>query len=273
MHAFSYHRAASVAEAVEQVRAAEDAAFLAGGMTLIPALKLRLAAPSLLVDVGGLGALRAITAERDRVTIGALASHASVAGSPVVQERLPAVAALAAGIGDAQVRNRGTVGGSLANNDPATDWPAAVLALAASIRTDRRIIAADDFFTGMFETALGPDELIVAIDVVRPRRAAYVKFPRPGSGYALAGVFVAETAGGSRVAVTGAGSCVFRVPEMEAALAERFAPDVLAGIAVAPDDCISDLHASADYRAHLAAVVAGRAVAAAVAAAPPRQTL
>lgn len=269
MHAFSYHRAESVAEAVQRVGAAEDGAFLAGGMTLIPALKLRLAAPSLLVDVGNLGALRAITAERDQVTIGALASHASVAESPVVQERLPAVAALAAGIGDAQVRNRGTIGGSLANNDPATDWPPAVLALAAVIHTDRRVIAADDFFTGMFETALDPDELITAVAFVRPRRAAYVKVSRPGSGYALAGVFVADTANGPRVAVIGAGPCVFRVPEMEKALAGRFAPEALAGTAVPADDLISDLHASADYRAHLVTVVAGRAVAM---AAPP-QTL
>ncbi|MBK8907695.1 MAG: xanthine dehydrogenase family protein subunit M [Rhodospirillales bacterium] len=272
MHAFSYHRARTVTEAVQQVGASDAAAFLAGGMTLIPALKLRLAAPSLLVDVGSLGALRAITAERDLVTIGALASHASVAESPVVQERLPAVAALAAGIGDAQVRNRGTIGGSLANNDPATDYPAAVLALAATIHTDRRAIAADAFFIGMFETALASDELITAIAFRRPRRAAYVKFSRPGSGYALAGVFVAETADGPRVAVTGAGPCVFRVPEIEAALATRFAPDAIAEDAVAPDDLISDLHASAEYRAHLVSVVARRAIAAAVAA-PLRQTL
>lgn len=264
MHPFDYIQPGSVAEAVGLMRDTADARFLAGGMTLIPVMKQRLAAPSLLIDLARLAELRAISAKGGTLTIGALARHAAVAESPVVQARIPALASLAAGIGDAQVRNRGTIGGSLANNDPVADYPAAMLALGARIRTDRRCIDADAFFTGMFATALEPDEMIIQVEVPVPEAAAYQKFEQPASHYAVAGVMVAKAADGVRVAVTGAGSGVFRMPAMEAALADDFTPAAITGIAVPADGLNADLHASAEYRAHLVAVLAGRAVAAAM---------
>ncbi|MGF1640053.1 MAG: FAD binding domain-containing protein [Rhodospirillales bacterium] len=263
MRPFSYHRPATVAEAVALLRAAPNGRFLSGGMTLIPALKQRLAAPSDLIDLAAIDGLAAIRIDGDRLVVGAMASHDAVATSAIVRAAIPGLADLARGIGDPQVRNRGTLGGAIANNDPAADYPAAVLALGATIETDRRRIAADGFFTGLFETALEADEPVVAVRFPIPRRAAYAKFRQRGSGYAVAGVMVAATAGGVRLAVTGAGPCVFRVPAMEAALTERFHPDGLAGCAIAADGLNADLHAAADYRAHLVSVMAGRAVAAA----------
>jgi carbon-monoxide dehydrogenase medium subunit len=264
MHPFSYHRAASVEDAVLRIRAAADGRFLAGGMTLVPVLKQRLAQPSDVIDLGRLVTLRAITAERDVVTIGALATHAAVARSPVVGERLPALARLAAGIGDAQVRHRGTIGGSLANNDPAADYPAAVLALAATIGTDRRTIAAEAFFTGMFATALAADELITQVVFRRPLAAGYAKLRQPASGYPLVGVFVAQTAAGVRVAVTGAAPRVFRAEALERALAGNFSPAAVGGVRWPEEGLLADLHASPAYRAHLIGVLARRAVQAAL---------
>lgn len=262
MYAFDYHRAGSVDEAVAKLRQSADTKILAGGMTLLPTMKLRLAQPDALVDLGGIEELRRIEGG-DPLVIGAMATHGEVAESAAVCSAIPALAALAGGIGDPQVRNRGTIGGSLANSDPAADYPAAALALGATIRTDRREIPADDYFLGMFETALEPDEIIVAVSFPRPARAGYVKFANPASRYAVVGVMVAETAVGMRVAVTGAASVVFRLPEMEAALTREFSPAALEHISVPADELNEDLHASAEYRAHLIGVMARRAVAAA----------
>ena len=243
---------------------ADDAKFLAGGQTLIPTMKQRLASPARLIDISGIAELSFINAKSDSVDIGAGTKHAAVAGSADVRRLIPALAELAETIGDPAVRHMGTLGGSLANNDPAADYPAAVLALAASVRTTHRTIAADDFFTGMFSTALEDGEIIVSVSFPVAERAAYAKFPNPASRYALAGVFVAKTKGGVRVAVTGAGPGVFRVPSMEVALARNFNPSVLDDIAVSAEDMNSDLHASAEYRAHLVSVMAKRAVTAAL---------
>ncbi len=262
MYEFEYHRAGSVEEAAERLAASPETKLLAGGMTLLPTMKLRLAQPDVLVDLGGIEDLAGVTGE-DPLVIGAMTTHAQVAESDAVRSGIPALAALAGRIGDPQVRNRGTIGGSLANSDPAADYPAAVLALAATVRTNRREIPADDYFRGMFETALEPEEIIVGISFPRPRRAAYAKFANPASGYAVVGVFVADTARGVRVAVTGAGPCVFRVPEMEDALTRDFDAEALAGIEIPADDLNEDLHASAAYRAHLVGVMARRAVSAA----------
>lgn len=262
MYDFLYRRAASIEEAVEQLSASPEAKVLAGGMTLLPTMKLRLAQPDMLVDLGGIEELRGVSGD-DPVVIGAMTTHAEVAGSVHLARHIPALAAMAAGIGDAQVRNRGTLGGSLANSDPAADYPAAALALDATLRTNRRTIPADRYFRGMFDTALERDEIIVSVSFRKPTRAGYVKFANPASRYAVVGVFVAETAGGLRVAVTGAGPCVFRVAEMEAALSRDFSPEALDGIEVAAEELNEDLHASAEYRAHLVGVMARRAVAAA----------
>jgi carbon-monoxide dehydrogenase medium subunit len=264
MYDFAYQRATSVADAVAAIKANPEAKVMAGGLTLIPVMKQRLARPALLVDLAGIGTLKAITAEGGTVSIGALATHDAVATSPIVEERIPALAALASGIGDPQVRNRGTLGGSIANHDPAADYPAAMLALDAAIHTDRRVIAAADFFTGLFETALEPDEIVVRVNIAVPDKAAYAKFDQPASRYALVGVFVARAKGGAvRVAVTGAGPGVFRVPAMEQALARSWSPDAVAGIRVPADGINGDIHGSAEYRAHLVTVLAKRAVIAA----------
>lgn len=265
MYPFEYQKPADVKSAVQAVSGAGEGKFIAGGMTLLPTLKLRLARPDRLVDLGGLAELAGIRVERDRIEIGAMTRHADVAGSADVRRAIPALAALAGGIGDPLVRNRGTIGGSVANNDPAADYPSAVLGLGATVITDRREIAADAFFTGMFSTALAAGELITRIRFPVPKRAAYVKFPNPASRYAMVGVFVADTAAGIRVAVTGAGACVFRVAAFEAALAKRFAPEALDGLTVAADGLNQDLHGSAEYRASLVPVIAKRAVAAALA--------
>ena len=263
MYPFRYHRPRTLADALATLAGAEDGKLLAGGMTLLPTMKQRLAAPSDLVDIGGIEALGGIRRDGDALVLGALARHGEVAASATVREAIPALAALAEGIGDPQVRNRGTLGGSVANADPAADYPAALLALGATVHTDRRRIEADDFFTGLFETALEEEEAITAVAFPVARQAAYVKFPNPASRYAIVGVFVARGADAVRVAVTGAAGSVFRVPEMEDALAADFTPEALAGIAVSHDEMNEDIHASADYRAHLVTVMARRAVAAA----------
>jgi aerobic carbon-monoxide dehydrogenase medium subunit len=257
---FAYRRAKSVSDAEALFAKTPDAKFLAGGQTLIPTMKMRLAQPPELIDISGINELSFIRASSDTLTIGAGMKHDAVAVSSDVKRAIPALADLAEGIGDPAVRNMGTLGGSLANNDPAADYPAAALALAAIIKTTRRTIAADDFFTGMFSTALEDGEIITEVSFPIPERAAYVKFPNPASRYALAGVFVAKSKSGVRVAVTGAGPGVFRVPEMEAALAKKFSPDAVVHVKISADDLNSDIHASAEYRAHLVSVMAKRAV-------------
>ena len=261
MYNFDYHKPASLDQALALLGG--EALALAGGQTLIPTLKQRLAQPSALVDLSGIADLAGISADGAAVTIGAMTRHADVAGSADVKGAIPALAALADGIGDAQVRNRGTLGGSIANNDPAADYPAAVVGLGATVHTNQRTISGDDFFTGMFETALNEGELITKVSFPVPQAAAYAKFPNPASRYAMVGVFVARTAGGVRVAVTGAAPAVFRVGAMEQALAGNFSADAIAGISVPADQMNSDIHGSAEYRAHLVGVMAGRAVAAA----------
>jgi len=261
MYEFDYHPATNLDDAAARL-ADEEAKLVAGGMTLIPTLKLRLAKPTQLIDLGAIPALKGITEESDAVVIGAMTRHADVNRSAVVKRAIPAVAALAGMIGDPAVRNRGTIGGSIANNDPAADYPAAVVGLNATVRTNKREIAADQFFTGLFETALQPGEVVTAVRFPKVAQANYQKFKNPASRYAIVGVFVARTPAGVRVAVTGAGPCVFRVPAMEAALAGNFSPDAIKDIQIKDDELNSDIHASAEYRAHLVNVMARRAVAA-----------
>lgn len=263
MHNFAYHRPSSVADAVKAVGGSSDAKILAGGQTLLPTLKQRLASPADLVDLGGIADLKGIKMEGDGVTIGAMTTHAEVAASAVVKGAIPALAGLAGGIGDNQVRHRGTIGGSLANNDPAADYPSAVLALGATIRTNKREIKADDFFKGMFETALGEGEIITAVHFPKPEKAGYAKFRQPASLFALTGVFAAKTKGGVRVAVTGAGPSVFRSKELEAALSANFSADAAKGVKVPSSGLNNDLHGSPEYRAHLISVMGSRAVASA----------
>ncbi|MCI0517545.1 MAG: xanthine dehydrogenase family protein subunit M [Woeseiaceae bacterium] len=263
MYEFNYHRPASLKEARTILAGASDARIVAGGMTLLPAMKFRLARPSDLVDLAHVGELRGIREKGDQLEIGAMMRHAEIAGGELVRSRIAALADLAQGIGDPQVRNRGTLGGSVANSDPAADYPAAVLALDAVIRTDRRDIPAADFFTGMFETALAPAEILTSVVFRQPKRAAYAKFPNPASRYAVVGVMVAEHADAVRVAVTGAGPRAFRAPQLEQALSRNFSPASLDGLHIDADDFNSDMHATAEYRAHLVLVMARRAVAAA----------
>lgn len=264
MRDFAYHKPATVAAAAGLLATIEDAKVLAGGMTLLPTMKQRLATPEALVDLSALQ-LAGIEEADGIVTIGAMTCHADVAASSVLDRCLPGLAGLAGGIGDPQVRHRGTIGGSIANNDPAADYPAALLALGAEVVTDRRRIAADDFFVGLFETALAPGEIVTAVRLPVVRRAAYAKFRSPASRYALAGVFVASLPGGVRVAVTGAGPAVFRLQAAEAALDRSFTPEAARAVAVDPAGLNSDIHADAVYRAHLVGVMAARAVAAAIA--------
>jgi carbon-monoxide dehydrogenase medium subunit len=261
MYEFTYHRATSLDEAKAKLGEGDDPTLMAGGMTLIPTLKQRLAMPTDVIDLGGVADLAGIRVDGDTLAVGAMTKHDTVANSAEVKAFCPALADLAGMIGDPMVRNRGTIGGSVANNDPAADYPAAVLGLGATIVTDAREIPADDFFTGMFETALEPGEIIREFRFPKPKRAAYAKFPNPASRYAIVGVFVAEMDGGIRVAVTGAGPCVFRHGEMEAALAGQFSPDAIAGMQGDAAEMNSDIHASAEYRAHLVGVMARRAVA------------
>jgi aerobic carbon-monoxide dehydrogenase medium subunit len=262
MQDFQFQRPASLAAAVEALRNAPDGKYLAGGQSLIPLMKLGLAAPPQLVSLAGLAELRGVRVDGRELVIGASTVHADVAESAEVRRTIPALAHLASHIGDPQVRNRGTLGGSLAHDDPNADYPAAVLGLAATVQTDRRRIAADDFFKGLYQTALEPDEIITAVRFPIPEKAAYAKFPHPASRFALVGVFVAKTGGGVRVAVTGAAASVFRHPDMEKALASRFAPEAIANVAVPSAGLQSDPAGSAEYRAHLVGVMARRAVAA-----------
>jgi carbon-monoxide dehydrogenase medium subunit len=261
MYEFDYSRPTSLDE-IARLLGDADAKLVAGGMTLVPTLKMRLAKPSQLIDLGAIASLKGIREDGDALVIGAMTRHAEVNRSAVVKRAIPALAALAGMIGDPAVRNRGTIGGSIANNDPAADYPAAVVALNAVVRTNKREIAADSFFTGLFETALGEGEIVTGVRFPKVAQANYQKFRNPASRYAIVGVFVARSAGGVRVAVAGAGACVFRVPAMEAALAGNFTPDAIKDIAIPDTDLNADIHASAEYRAHLVNVMARRAVAA-----------
>jgi carbon-monoxide dehydrogenase medium subunit len=261
MYEFNYHKPTSLGEIANLLGANEEAKLVAGGMTLVPTLKMRLAKPSDLVDLSAIASLRGITDAGDAIVIGAMTRHAEVNRSPVVKQGIPALAAMAGMIGDPAVRNRGTIGGSISNNDPAADYPAALVALGATVHTTKREISAAGFFTGMFETALEPAEIVTSVRFPKPQAACYQKFKNPASRYAIVGVFVARTTGGVRVAVTGAGPCVFRVPEMEAALARSFTPDAIKDITIPDDGLNSDIHASAEYRAHLVGVMTRRAVA------------
>ena len=260
MYPFNYSRPKSIKEAVESFQSFEDAQWLAGGMTLLPSLKLRLASPGALVDLNFIDDLRGISASAAAISIGALTRHADVHNSQDIKRAIPALSLLAGGIGDSQVRNRGTIGGSISNNDPAADYPAAILGLNATLKTNSRDIAADDFFTGMFETALEEGELVKEIVVPIPDTAGYVKFPHPASGYALSAVMVARFGKTVRVAVTGTASCVFRLPKLEDALAQNFVADAADAIELDIEDINSDLAASAEYRLSLTRVMARRAI-------------
>lgn len=261
MEAFTYRKPGSADEAASTLASAADGKYLAGGMTLLPTMKQMLAAPDTLVDLAGVGELAGISRIGDNLVIGAMTTHATVAVSSEVQSAIPALASLASGIGDPMVRNRGTIGGSIANADPAADYPAAVVGLNATINTNKRNIAADDFFIDVFETALEEGELVMSVSFPIPAKACYQKFPNPASRYAVVGVMVAETGSGVRVAVTGAGPSVFRAGDFEAALAGNFSASALDGLAVAADNLNEDIHASAAYRANLVGVMARRAVA------------
>lgn len=264
MHDFDYRRPSTLDEAAALLLQPEYR-LLAGGMSLIPVLKQRLAQHEGLIDLGAIETLRGIRREADALVIGAMSRHAVVAASSEVASAIPALSVLAGGIGDPQVRNRGTIGGSIANADPAADYPAGVLGLNATVWTHKRRIVADDFFRGLFETALEPGEIVTAVSFPIPEIAGYAKLKHPASRFAIVGVFVAKTAGGVRVAVTGAGPSVFRLKDAEEALARRFDPAALDEIEVDPDGLNSDIHASAEYRAHCVRVMAKRAVAAALA--------
>jgi carbon-monoxide dehydrogenase medium subunit len=262
MYEFDYHKAASVDDALKSLSGADDGKLRAGGMTLLPTMKQRLASPDVLVDLAGIADIKGICKDGDQIVVGAMTTHAEVNLSALVQSEIPALAELAGLIGDPQVRNRGTIGGSVANADPSADYPAALVGLNATVTTNSRSIPADEFFVDLFETALDEEEIIVSVSFPVAKRAAYMKFPNPASRYAVVGTFVSELADGSiRVAVTGAGGSVFRQSEMEAALSKNFAADAIEGIAVDADDFNEDIHASAEYRAHLVGVMARRAVA------------
>ena len=263
MYNFNYHQAKSVDDAAKLVTGASEGKLMAGGMTLIPTLKQRLAKPSDVVDLGKIADLKGIKKDGNAIVIGAMTRHFDVANSDVVKSAIPGLAHLASHIGDPAVRNRGTIGGSIANNDPAADYPAGVVALNATIITNKRKIAADEFFKGLFETALQDGEIITAVSFPVPEKSAYMKFPNPASRYAIVGVYVAKTGNNVRVAVTGAGPVVFRQKDYEAALAKSFTPDAIKGIAQKQDGLNTDIHASAEYRAHLVNVMARRAVTAA----------
>lgn len=263
MSNFQYLSASALDEAAAKVKGAQDGALLAGGMTLLPSIKLGLSDPSDVVDLAGIGDLAGISVDGGTVTIGAMTRHADVAGSSDVAGAIPALAVLAGGIGDPQVRNRGTIGGSIANNDPAADYPAACLALGATINTDQQSYSADDFFTGLFETALSDGEIITSVSFPTAEKAAYQKFTSPASRYALVGVFVASGSDGVRVAVTGCGQGgVYRESGLEDALGGDFSAGALDGKTVSSDNLMSDIHAAADYRAHIIVEMAKRAVAA-----------
>jgi carbon-monoxide dehydrogenase medium subunit len=259
MYAFDFQRPSSTADAAK-LAANGGAKLLAGGQTLLASMKLRLANPEMLVDLGGIAELAGVRKEGNALVIGAMTRHADVAANADVKAALPALADLAGGIGDRQVRAMGTIGGSLANNDPSACYPAGALALGATIVTNQRKIAADDYFQGMFTTALKDGELITAVSFPVAKKAAYVKFKQPASRFALIGVFVAQTDSGVRVAVTGGGSGVFRHKGLEDALSKSFTPEAAAGVKIDASNLSSDLHASAAYRANLIGVMTQRAV-------------
>ena len=264
MYNFNYQKAHSQEEAVSARQSADDGTYLAGGMTLIPTLKQRLAQPSDLIDLSAIADMVGITADGNSITIGAMTTHATVSESDLVKSKIPALAGLAGNIGDPQVRNRGTIGGSVANNDPAADYPAGCLGLNATIITNTREIAAEDFFTNLFETALEEGELVTAVKFPIPDKAAYAKFPNPSSRYAIVGVMVVQTNGETRAAVTGASdSGVFRASDIEKALGSNLDAAGAKAVKVLPDGLNSDIHASAEYRAHLISIMASRAAAAA----------
>ena len=263
MYTFDYQRPADRAAAAAALQG--DARFLAGGQSLVQAMKLRLSSSERLVDLGGVADLKGIKLDGNNVVIGAMTTHATVARSAEVQKAIPALAELAGGIGDQMVRNMGTLGGSIANADPAACYPAAVVGLGATVHTNKRTIAGDAFFSGLYETALQPGELITAVSFPVAQKAAYVKFKQPASRFALVGVFVAQGAGGVRVAVTGAKSSVFRATAIEAALTTSFTPQAAKAVVVPATDINSDMHGSAAYRAAMISVMASRAVAAALA--------
>lgn len=260
MYEFDYHTPQTIDDARALLSGRDDPKLLAGGQTLLPTMKQRLAAPSDLIDLRKVTGLDGIKREGDTLRIGAMARHAAVAASDEVRQAIPALAALAGGIGDPLVRHRGTLAGSIANNDPSADYPAGCLGLAATVITDRREIGADEFFLGMFETELEEDEIITGVAFPVPQKAGYAKFPNPASRYAMVGVFIAQTDGVVRVAVTGAGPGVFRMPAMETALASDFSVQAIADISVPSDGLLEDLHGSAEYRASLVTVMAKRAV-------------
>src|SRR3954462_1973810 len=264
MHAFEYHRPSTTKDALALGTEKPEGRYLAGGQSLVQAMKVRLSSPSDLIDLGAIGDLKALSADSGSVSIGAMVRHAEVAASPAVQKAIPALAQLAGMIGDRQVRHMGTIGGSLANSDPAADYPAAVLGLGATITTNKRKIEADKFFRGLYETALEPGELITSVSFPAPKRAAYMKFKNPASRFAIVGVFVADFGGNVRVGVTGAGPSAFRQTEMEKALSAKFASESVASIKVKPHGLNNDLHASPEYRALLVTVMARRAVEAAL---------
>jgi aerobic carbon-monoxide dehydrogenase medium subunit len=263
MKEFNYYRPTKPADAVKIIKKARNGKLMSGGMTLIPTMKQGLASPSDIVDLGSLKN-SGVAASGAKVTVKAGTTHADVTRNEALKKTLPALATLAGAIGDPHVRNRGTIGGSIANNDPAADYPAALLGLGATVITSARKLPAEKFITGMFTTALKRDEIVTAVEFPVPKRAGYAKFPNPASRYAMVGVFVSQDkAGKVRVAVTGAGPSVFRVPDMERALEKSFTPDALVGISIGADGLNSDMHASAEYRAHLVNIMARRAVAAA----------
>ena len=262
MYDFAYAKPATIADAAKLLAADPDARAISGGHTLLPALKFRLNKPTTLVDLSGIAELRGIKRVGDTIVIGAMTRHHEVATNAEVKAAIPALAQLAGSIGDPQVRNRGTIGGSVANNDPAADYPSAVLGLGATVHTSKRKIAADDFFQGMFTTALEQGEILTAIEFPIPAKAGYAKMKNPASRYVMAGAFIAKTkAGAVRVAINGAAPCVFRQAEMEKALGATWSADAVAGVKQAADGLNSDIHGSAEYRAHLVTVMAKRAVA------------
>ncbi len=264
MYEFKYHRPGTVRQAANLLAKNEDAKLIAGGHTLVPVMKQRLASPPHLVDLSHIEGLDGIEMKGRNLVIGATARHAEVANSAIVGEAIPALANLAGLIGDPAVRHRGTIGGSLANNDPTADYPAACMALGATIVTNKRRLKAEEFFQGLFTTALEPDEVLTRVMFPLPKKAAYQKFRNQASRYALVGVFVAKRPSEVRVAVTGAGGDgVFRVTQFEEALKKRFSAKALDGLSVSPDGLNSDIHGSAEYRAHLIHVLARRAVEAA----------
>jgi aerobic carbon-monoxide dehydrogenase medium subunit len=266
MYAFEYHRPTTVRQAANLLAKNEEAKLLAGGHSLVPVMKLRLASPGTIIDLSQVEGMSGIEVTARSVTVGAMTRHKDVAGSRELQDAMPGLAAVPGSIGDPHVRNRGTIGGSIANNDPNADYPAACLGTGATIITNKRRILADEFFKGMFETALEPDEIITKVSFPIIKKCAYEKFKHPASGFALVGVFVSKRSSETRVAVTGAGSNgVFRVPAFEEALKKRFGPKSLEGLTIPQEGLNSDIHASAEYRAHLVGVMARRATAKAAA--------